>query len=41
MQSGQSENINLFNEKLLIGLLACMIYRVIVMSMSIIYGFFL
>lgn len=40
MLSGRSENINLFNEKLLIGLLACMICRVIVISMSIIYGFF-
>lgn len=37
MQPGMNKNINLFNDKLLIGLLACMIYRIITISISLLY----
>ncbi len=41
MRHGINKNINSFNSKLLIGLLACMIYRIITISISLLYAQFL
>lgn len=40
MRHGINKKINSFNSKLLIGLLACMIYRIITISISLLYAHF-